>query len=212
MDEGDAMKMKLVIFALIGIFVGLVISLITYEGIHRTAGEDFCVSCHEMRPMVSAYHNDVHGGVGKTGIKVSCVSCHLPQDNILNYIFTKAKNGVAEVGIHFLGNPDDIDWYEMRTHRKYFVYDQGCINCHTNFQSNANISKKGIKMHEHYMSLKDTDKRVGCASCHVEVGHKGLRSSLNYYKPEYEYYEGKLDEYKETAEKKLNEKDIGWFK
>jgi len=205
------MKMKLVIFAFIGIFVGLVISLITYEGIHRTAGEDFCVSCHEMRPMVSAYHNDVHGGVGKTGIKVSCVSCHLPQDNILNYIFTKAKNGVAEVGIHFLGNPDDIDWYEMRTHRKDFVYDKGCINCHTNFQSNINISKKGIKMHEHYMSLKDTDKRVGCASCHVEVGHKGLRSSLNYYNPEYEYYEGKLDEYKETAEKKLNEKDIGWF-
>ncbi len=60
-------------------------------------------------------------------------------------------------------------------------------------------------MHAHYDSLKETDKAISCASCHVEVGHHGLRSMLNYYKPEYEYYKGKLDTKKDEAEKKLAE-------
>lgn len=205
------MKKSILIIGLGGVFLGLVLSWITYEGIHRTGSENFCVSCHEMRPMVNAYHDDIHGGKGKSGIKVSCVSCHLPQDNIFNYIFTKAKTGVAEVGIHFLGNPDAIDWHEKRNDREHFVYDGGCISCHSNFKTNENISKKGKQMHQHYTKLLDTDKQIGCASCHIEIGHKGLRSMLNYYKPEYEFYEGKLDKQKEDAEKKLDKQNIGWF-
>ena len=205
------MKKNILIIGLIGIFIGLVISWISYEGIHRTGDENFCVSCHEMRPMVNAYHADVHGGAGKSGIKVSCVSCHLPHDNIFNYIFTKAKNGVTELPIHFFGDPDSIDWYKKRNEREHFVYDGGCISCHGNFETNKNISKKGKQMHKHYRKLLNTDKQIGCASCHIEMGHNGLRSMLNYYKPEYEYYEGKLDTQKENAEKKLNGKNIGWF-
>jgi len=59
-------------------------------------------------------------------------------------------------------------------------------------------------MHAHYASLKGTDKEIGCASCHEEVGHTGLRSMLNYYKPEYKFYEGKLDKQREAVEKKLD--------
>lgn len=198
-------KSKLFIFGAVGVFIGILFSFGVYEGLHLTSNDKFCVSCHEMRPMVSAYHSDVHGGSGKTGIKASCVSCHLPQNNIFNNIFTKASNGAKEVGIHFFGDPDSIDWYEMRTHRKDFVYDEGCINCHTNYKTNASISEKGRQMHAHYESLLDTNKEIGCASCHAEIGHKGLRSILNYYSPEYEFYEGKLDKQKEAVEQKLIE-------
>ncbi|DAB34008.1 MAG TPA: cytochrome C [Sulfurospirillum sp. UBA12182] len=198
-------KSKLFIFVMAGVFIGLLFSLGMYEGLHRTSNDKFCIVCHEMAPMVASYHSNVHGGAGKSGIKVACVTCHLPHDNVLNYIYTKAKNGVVEGAIHFFGNPDAIDWHKNRQRRDEFVVDEGCISCHTNYTTNPNISEKGIKMHKHYVSLQDTDKQIGCASCHVEIGHKGLRSMLNYYKPEYEFYDGKFDSKKEAVEKQLLE-------
>lgn len=206
------MKKNILIIGLVGIFIGLVMSWLTYEGLHRTSDDKFCVICHEMRPMVNAYHDDVHGGNGKSGIKVSCVSCHLPNNSLVKYVYTKARNGVVEGAIHFFGNPENIDWQKNREKRDHFVYDEGCISCHGNFKTNKSISKKGIKMHEHYSQLLDTDKKISCASCHVEMGHKGLRNMINYYKPEYEFYEGKLDDEKEKAEKKLDSHNLSMFK
>ncbi len=200
------MKKNVLLIGFIGVVIGLFIALITYEGVHRTSTDQFCVTCHEMKPMVSAYHNDVHGGNGKVGIKVSCVNCHLPHDNIINYLFTKAKTGIKEIGIHFLGNPNEIDWYEKRKYKVDFVYDKACIHCHTNYKNNETISKKGIQMHIHFERLKGTEKKLSCVSCHNEIGHKGLRNTLNYYKPEYEFYEGKLDKQKDTLEKEIDKK------
>lgn len=197
------MRKKIFLILLGGVFIGILFSFTLYEGVHRTANDRFCSVCHEMSPMVATYESDVHGGKGKTGIKVNCVNCNLPQDNLVSYLATKAKSGVMEVGIHFFGNPDEIDWYKNRKNRKDFVYDKGCINCHTTFKTNKAISKKGLQMHEHYSKLKDTDKRIGCASCHVETGHKGLRSALNYYNPEYEFYDGKLDKERIEMDKRL---------
>lgn len=200
------MKKNIFLFGLIGVFIGLLIALSTYEGLHRTSSDNFCSVCHEMSPMVASYETDVHGGAGKIGIKAKCVDCHLPQDSLTNYIYTKAKNGLLEVAVHFSGNVDEINWQEKRKERKDFVYDQGCINCHTTFNTNESYSKMAKKMHNHYEKLIGTDKQIGCASCHIEVGHKGLRSALNYYKPEYEFYEGKLDEEREELQKILDEK------
>ena len=184
-------------------FCRSVFALITYEGLHRTSDYRFCVVCHEMKPMVAAYLDDPHGGKGKSGIQVNCVDCHLPHNNVINYIATKAKNGFVEGAIHFFGDPDKIDWQANRAKKEHFVEESACIGCHTNFKTNEAISEKGRKMHAHYDELKTTDKAIACVSCHVEVGPSGLRSMLNYYKPEYKYYEGKLDKKKEEAEKKL---------
>lgn len=198
-------KNNILLTIFVGIFIGLLSSLVLYEALHRTSNDKFCIVCHEMKPMVAAYHEDVHGGNGKVGIKVSCVACHLPNDNVIAYIATKARNGAVEGAIHFFGNPDNIDWQANRANRQHFVRDEACAGCHTNYKTNEAISEKGRKMHEHYASLQGTAKEISCASCHVEVGHKGLRSMLNYYKPEYDYYKGKLDKKKDEAEKKLSE-------
>ncbi|RXJ69542.1 cytochrome C [Halarcobacter ebronensis] len=196
---------KLIFIGIGGVIIGLLLSLVTHTGLHMTSNDKFCVVCHEMRPMVAAYENDVHGGKGKVGIKVSCVSCHLPEDNLLEYIAIKARNGLIEGTEHFFGDVDSINWQENRKKRKEFVYDKGCINCHTTYKTNSAISKKGLQMHEHYDSLKNTDKKISCASCHVEVGHTGLRSMINYYNPEYDFYKNKLDKIKESVDKKLTE-------
>ena len=49
-----------------------------------------------MEPMRDAYLNDIHGGKNRVGVKADCVACHLPHDNVLNYVFRKAYNGATE--------------------------------------------------------------------------------------------------------------------
>ena len=115
------LKENILLTGLVGIFVGLIFSWVLYEGLHRTSDDKFCVICHEMKPMVAAYNNDPHGGNGKTGIKVTCVTCHLPHDNVFAYILTKARNGVVEGAIHFFGDPDKIDWQANRAKKEHFV-------------------------------------------------------------------------------------------
>jgi len=191
----------------VGGLVGVSVSYGTYYGIHKTSGEKFCVSCHEMDPMVISYKQDVHGGKGKLGASAKCVDCHLPHDSLVNYIYTKAKNGVLEVGIHFFGNPDEIDWIEKLKHRDSYVYDSGCIECHGNaFDKNlVSLSKQAQKMHNHYSKLKGTEKQVSCASCHFDAGHKNLKNVLNFYKPEHEIYRYEMEEKKlELQEKYKN--------
>ncbi len=210
MDEGDPMtkaKLYILMFIAIGALVGMSISYLTYYGIHETSGEKFCVSCHEMDPMVMAYKSDVHGGNGELGASAKCVDCHLPHDNLPNYIYRKAINGAVEVGIHFFGNPDEVDFYAKHEHRDSIVYDTGCLECHGNVLNTdlASPSKQAKKMHKHYKKLKGTAKEVKCASCHFDAGHKNLRSYMNYYKPEHSIYADEMEEKKlEIQEKYKN--------
>ena len=198
------MSQKLIIAMFIGIgaLVGIIFTYGAAEAIHMTGDQKFCVSCHEMDPMVITYRDDVHGGQGKLGGSASCVDCHLPQDTLANYVYTKAKSGLVEVGIHFFGEPENINWTEKRSHRASFVFDTGCLKCHENVKSNPLSSKQAQKMHAHYEKLQGTDKEIKCAQCHFDVGHKGMRNVLNYYKPEFELYRYKMEDLKlETQEK-----------
>ncbi len=76
--------------------IGMLVSLGIAQMIHATGDDKFCVSCHVMEPMRDAYLNDIHGGKNRVGVKADCVACHLPHDNVLNYVFRKAYNGATE--------------------------------------------------------------------------------------------------------------------
>lgn len=192
---------------IIGGILGLGTSLGVYYGLALTSDEKFCVVCHEMDPMVIAYNNDVHSGKSKSGIKADCVDCHLPHDNIINYIYTKARNGVVEGYVHFFGDVENINWHENRKRRKEFVFDDGCLHCHTNVLENKLLTEKAQKMHAHYKKLLNTKDELGCASCHVEVGHTGLNSMLNYWDPKYSIYENKAYEKKEELRRDYFKED-----
>lgn len=197
------MKTKIFITLLVGAFIGLLVAFSTYEVVQKTSGAKFCSSCHEMAPMRAAYETDVHAGAGKSGIRANCVDCHLPHDNLANYLFTKAKNGLLEAKVHFLEDTTKLPWQDMRKQRQHFVYDDGCKKCHTNYLDNEKFSKKAIQMHKHYKSLKGSKKELGCASCHAEVGHNGLNNMLNIFYPKYPLYEKGSRTQKEKIEKKL---------
>jgi len=209
-DGADTMKQKLflLIFAGLGVLVGIILCYGTYYGLHKTSDEKFCVLCHEMDPMVIAYKEDVHGGNGKVGASAKCVDCHLPHNNLIAYIVSKARNGLVEGSIHFFGNPDNINWFEKRHYRASFVFDKGCLECHGNILNNKSSTVQAQKMHKHYQSLQGTDKAIKCASCHIDAGHNELRNILNYYKPERNSYKDKMEQKKKEIQEKYQQLGI----
>lgn len=124
-----------------------------------------------MKPMHEAFLHDVHGGNNSVGFKAECVSCHLPHDNVANYLFVKARNGISEVAINFLGSPEKINWQEKRKDRKHFVYDSGCLSCHGNLQKATTQAGKSFLPHRDYFAKRTTKT---CVECHENVGHKAL--------------------------------------
>lgn len=179
MDEGDQMK-KTLIISLIGFVIGIIVIFLGHKTIQVTGELPFCGSCHVMKPMEASYLNDVHSGKGKKGIKTSCVSCHLPHDNMMNYLFTKAYNGTKEVFLTAIGQDEKIDWIEKTKHREKFVYDSGCISCHSNLKADS-LKTKAEEMHQRYFASKGS---LSCVSCHKHVGHSQLRGELNKVDPQ----------------------------
>ena len=160
--------------ALVGIFA--TVSWISLETmIELTGDETFCASCHTMKPMAAAYREDVHGGKNTWGIQAKCVDCHLPHNNSVNYLFRKAVLGTHDVFAEFAFDLDKIDWVANLENREDFVYDSGCLHCHTNLEAASERNNKMFVAHKPYF-LGETQKH--CVSCHQKVGHKGLKEKL----------------------------------
>lgn len=151
--------------------IGMLVSLGIAQMIHMTGDDKFCVSCHVMEPMRDAYLNDIHGGKNRVGVKADCVACHLPHNNVLNYVFRKAYNGATEAAAMVFSDPYKYDWETRRKNRKHFVYDSGCISCHKELKTATNSNLKSFLPHRDYFN--GASKKT-CAECHEHVGHKNL--------------------------------------
>ncbi|MGL5948048.1 MAG: cytochrome c3 family protein [Aeromonas sp.] len=166
-----------------------IVGLITAEIVHRTGGEAFCGSCHVMTPMVKTYQADIHGGNNRVGFKAECADCHLPHDNMANYMLEKTKAGLNDVFKVVFTDTDKIDWIARRDERKRYVYDSGCLSCHEGILSKTEArNPKSLEMHQHYQSQVAAGKDLQCVSCHATIGHAdSLRSELNQIQPEYQF-------------------------
>lgn len=182
------MKFSLLLVCAISL-VSLGVSLIGAEVVKATGGEEFCGSCHEMKPMVEAYRNDLHGGKNPVGFKAECSTCHLPHDNTVSYLLKKASSGINDVYKVMLTDTSKIDWLGKRKERETFVYDSGCLSCHQELLAKTEAANpKSLQMHAHYKEMQQQGKMLQCVSCHVTIGHNGeLRSRLNEFQPEYPF-------------------------
>lgn len=157
-------------------------AMISGEFFHATGNAKFCGSCHEMSPFVATWKNDVHGGNNTKGISADCATCHLPQSSVTAYSVVKAKNGLKEGIMHVFGAYSDKAFLDNLKNREQFVYESGCLSCHTNITATdkpASKNPRATEMHAHYMSTKGTAKELSCVSCHVTVGHNGeIRNHL----------------------------------
>lgn len=142
--------------------------------IEETAGEEFCTSCHTMVPIGATYRADLHGGANNVGFAAKCVDCHVPHDNPLAYLFGKAVSGTHDAWAEMTYDLDAIDWQAKRKHPERFVYDSGCLHCHSNLEGATMANVKAFVAHKPYF-LGKTERT--CANCHA-VGHKNLSRYL----------------------------------
>ncbi|MFQ5995457.1 MAG: cytochrome c3 family protein [Acidiferrobacterales bacterium] len=144
--------------------------LVTQSMIEATSDVEFCGGCHSMKPVAAAYREDVHGGNNSHGVQVKCSECHLPHNNNLVYLVAKGYTGMKDVFAE-LTYADSVDWEAKRNERERYVYDSGCLTCHSNL-ANAEINNElGVLAHQKYFAGR-IDRQ--CVSCHINVGHKDL--------------------------------------
>ena len=155
----------------IGIVVGLAFSVAIYEVDETTAGANFCGSCHTMMPFVSSFESHVHGGNNQVGFRALCSDCHLPHNNLPNYLFTHATAGIRDVWIQTFHDTSKIDWADKLKDPGRHVYDSGCMKCHSNLLDKSLSNPRAFLPHRAYFARTTTKT---CADCHSNAGHKYL--------------------------------------
>jgi len=158
-----------------GIVAGVAGTWGGYKAVEATSGEAFCSTCHVMEPVTEAYRRDPHSGDTTLGVRAECADCHLPHDNAAHYLYRKAVDGLRDVYVNTLGDPQAIDWHARRDQRERYVYDSGCLTCHAGVADGGSGSGLAARMHAKYAAHRDdADNPVQCVSCHVSAGHRDL--------------------------------------
>lgn len=157
-----------------GLAIGLIVSLSTTVMIHATADAEFCSSCHAMKPVKMAYDEDVHGGNNAFGIRAKCADCHLPHDSTVKYLWVKQMSGLSDTFATIFKDSSKTDWKKKSERRAEFVYDSGCLECHTRLTSSPKMTKWKKEIHKQYFEHRDNNPYMRCVNCHQHVGHKNL--------------------------------------
>ncbi len=171
---------RVVTLLLIALLVGLVGAFMAASWaivdtvIHATSDDEFCSSCHSHYPIGSSYREDIHGGNNPVGWQATCSNCHIPTDNALHYLWVKGVHGVVDPLMELIKKPHEIDWHGNRQRRAEYVYDSGCLGCHTDLQSATESNFQAFLPHRKYFSSDD----LRCVECHEHVGHSRLGHHL----------------------------------
>jgi cytochrome c-type protein NapC len=137
----------------------------------ETAGASFCDACHTMDAQTEAYLRAPHGGNNRFGFQAKCVDCHLPHDSPLTYVLAKGKMGFMDVWTEFVGKPDGINWLGIEAHPQEYVYNSGCLSCHTRLLDATKDRPPVYKSHKAFFEQMQAGKNVWCIDCHPDVGH-----------------------------------------
>lgn len=161
-----------------GVLLTLAGVLASGFAVEATSTSRFCDRCHVMTPFYMAWKESVHGGKNPQGFAAQCVDCHLPQDNFVDYLVTKAETGTSDVVHNMTIDPATYDWAgNAKRHRREFTYDSACRRCHRNMTP-PGIPFGGFIAHRAYL-LKETGRH--CVDCHPRVGHKDLFTTVDAY-------------------------------
>lgn len=123
-----------------------------------------CVNCHVMRPEYATWQHSSHREVAV------CNDCHVPQDNIFNKYFFKAKDGLRHATIFTLRTEPQV----IKMHSDGIkVVQENCKACH--FELNKEVALLEVDGSNY---LHGEGKL--CWDCHREVPHgkvKGLSTT-----------------------------------
>ncbi|NMD72163.1 nitrate reductase [Bacillus sp. DNRA2] len=143
----------------IGLFVGIIASVVTVKTLAYTDSPDFCQSCHIM--------NNVHDSfVDSTHAELACGDCHLPHDSLVSKYTFKAKSGLGHVYFNSLGEKD-IPEVLHPTKSSQEAINHNCVSCHSSTLDNVSH-----------------DAKESCTKCHQSVPHgKGFKTEDFYKAP-----------------------------
>ncbi|MGB5832550.1 MAG: NapC/NirT family cytochrome c [Thiohalocapsa sp.] len=150
--------------------------VVTETALQATSGQEFCTVCHTMKPFAEAYAADVHGGNNPKGLSAACANCHLPHDSQTGYLVAKVKTGLYDVWAEAAALFEEPDWVDNLEHRESFVYDSGCLSCHSRLEQAENQTQAATFAHQTYFKGAGA---MHCVTCHTQVGHKGLLERLS---------------------------------
>lgn len=177
------MKNKVLYIVVVSVFATLIVTSLGYKAVIATGEYPFCGSCHAWDGAIAESNvaDKVHGASNPKGVQATCADCHLPHNNMANYLLTKAKNGISEGFTALVGDPNKKDWLGNREHaRANYTFDSSCVRCHENaFLPENALKTSGIsKMHQKYLEFKGTSEAMKCTDCHKHVGHTNLGGTL----------------------------------
>lgn len=151
---------KILLFTLIGVFVGIVLFAGTAGTLKATDTGEFCSSCHIMGTVYETFSNSNHASL-------TCNDCHLPNDNYVSKLTEKAKAGMGHMYMNTLGASKIPDVLHA-TENSQEIINKNCISCHE--PSLTNVEHSGA-----YDS---------CIDCHRQVPHnKGDFRPAEWYEP-----------------------------
>ncbi len=157
-------KRLVVLTSMVVVTIIVVFYSFTTWSVGYTSSEEFCTSCHEMMGAYQAWKTSSHYK-NDSGVVATCADCHLPTD-MLSKIKVKIITGTRDSFVHYLGNPEDLDFKELAIKARENISDDSCVQCHKN-PFPVNLSKGGFIAHR----AVERGANKKCVDCHQNLVH-----------------------------------------
>ena len=154
----------------VGIILGVIVVLFGNRVMHHTGTDEYCASCHVHPHSVETWKRSAHYN-NRSGVKVNCISCHLPPKGTFKHFRAKSSSGLKHLWAHWTKKSSDINWEAKRQleHAVKIVYNESCKSCHINLFPRG-LSDDGGRAHLYY-EANEKKLNLQCISCHLGVGH-----------------------------------------
>lgn len=155
-------RWRLPVIILAGIFLGLGFYTIHVSNATSYISDDprACINCHVMNPQYITWTHSSHREVAH------CNDCHVPQDNVVDKYYFKAKDGLYHSSVFTMRAEPQV--IQIKDAGKEVV-QQNCIRCHTELLSDADMNTINTEF-SHFR----TDRQ--CWDCHRHVPHGRVTS------------------------------------
>ena len=121
----------------------------------------FCASCHEMSDAHASWQASPHH-TNASGVKVGCVSCHLPpREHYASHMSEKAAVGIRDAWVHYFG---EYDANEARRRVQATLPSERCLHCHSNLCGKSSSTAVGA-VHAAVVE-RPSGGAYGCVACH----------------------------------------------
>ncbi len=142
-----------------------ILALVAFVAVDRAMGplssDEFCVSCHEMQEVHESWTQARHH-TNPSGVKVTCVACHLPpREEYAAHLGAKLWTGAKDSWVHYFG---EYDKTAAREHVLQTLPDEWCVKCHDNLLGVP--SSKPVEIVHEVALKRGRSGGHGCVTCH----------------------------------------------